>query len=112
MFQTFRAFIFFKFRILSTNSLVGMDDVRGVFNAAPPKRKVKSRIAREETPEFDSVHNFNAMTLSVPGNAYVEVLLDFRAINVISVPEALLFDCGIEAQFEHVSVFVSEVAAG
>jgi len=97
---------------LYADSLVGMNDIRRVFDAAPPECHVKSWIAGEEAPEFDAVHDFDAVALSVPADFLIEVSRDFGAVEVVGVPQALLADRGVEAQFEHVAVFVGVVAAG
>ena len=105
-------FVCNKMGILCANFLFGVDDVGGVFDAAPPECEVEGGISGEEAPVFDAVHDFDAVALAVPGHFLVEVLCYFGAVEVVGVPQALLADRGIEAEFEHVAVSVGKVAAG
>ena len=88
-----------------------MNDVGGVFDACPPQICVKVVVAREETPEFDAVHDFDAVALPVPVNFLAENTGNFGIIDVIGVPQTCLAHGGVEAQFEHVTILICGIAA-
>ena len=89
-----------------------MNDVGCVFDAGPPQGAgVKVVVAREKTPEFDAVHDFDAVALAMPVDFLREKTRNLGIFDVVGVPQSGLAHGGVEAQFEHVAVLVCGVAA-